>query len=48
LATIPLDPNITALDAEGSAFSAIPQDAPAKLAIEAMLEGMFAALEEKH
>src|ERR1035441_8864802 len=27
LATIPLDPNITALDAEGSAFSAIPQDA---------------------
>jgi CO dehydrogenase maturation factor len=48
MATIPLDPNITALDAEGSAFSAIPQDAPAKLAIEAMLEGMFAALEEKH
>lgn len=48
LAIIPLDPNITALDAAGDAFSTIPQDAPARVAIEAMLEGMFAALEEKH
>ncbi len=48
LAIIPLDPNITALDAAGDAFSTIPQDAPARMAIEAMLEGMFAALEEKH
>jgi CO dehydrogenase maturation factor len=48
LAIIPLDPNITALDAAGDAFSTIPQEAPARMAIEAMLEGMFAALEEKH
>jgi CO dehydrogenase maturation factor len=47
LAIVPLDPNITALDAAGDAFSTIPKDAPARMAIEAMLEGMFAALEEK-
>ncbi len=46
LATIPLDSNITALDASGSAFSAIPQDAPAKLAMKALLEPMFACRQE--
>lgn len=46
LATIPLDPHITALDAVGSAFSAIPQYAPARMAIEAMLERMFACQQE--
>jgi CO dehydrogenase maturation factor len=47
LATIPLDANITALDAAGKPFSTIPQDAPARLAVEAMLERMFAARQEK-
>ena len=46
LATIPLDPNITALDATGSAFSTIPQNAPARMAISAMLERMFACRQE--
>ena len=46
LATVPLDTNITALDAVGSAIAAIPQDSPARLAIEAMLEKMFAARKE--
>jgi CO dehydrogenase maturation factor len=41
LAAIPLDPNITALDAAGNAFAAIPKNAPARMAIEAMLEAMF-------
>lgn len=48
LATIPLDPNITALDAAGSPFSAIPNNAPARMAIEAMLERMFISRQEMH
>jgi CO dehydrogenase maturation factor len=47
VAAIPLDENITALDAAGKPFSTIPQDAPARLAVEAMLEQMFAARQEK-
>jgi len=46
LATIPLDPNITALDAAGSAFCTIPPDAPAKIAIETMLQKMFVRQQE--
>jgi CO dehydrogenase maturation factor len=41
LATVPLDSNIAALDAAGSAIAAIPQDSPARMAVEAMLERMF-------
>src|ERR1035437_2981596 len=41
LATVPLDANITALDAEGNAISAIPKDSPARRSVEAMLERMF-------
>jgi CO dehydrogenase maturation factor len=41
LATIPRDPDITALDAAGSAFFTIPPHAPARRAIEAMLQQMF-------
>ena len=47
LATIPLDPNITALDAAGSPFATIPPDAPARIAIETMLQRMFACRQEK-
>jgi CO dehydrogenase maturation factor len=43
LAVIPLDDNITALDAAGVPFATIPQDAPARMAVDAMLEQMFAA-----
>jgi len=46
LATIPLDPNITALDAAGSAFFTIPPDAPAKIALETMLQKMFIRQQE--
>jgi len=46
LATIPLDPNITALDAAGSAFFTIPPDAPAKIALETMLQKMFVRQQE--
>jgi len=38
LAAIPLDPNITELDAAGNPFATIPQEAPARKAVEAMLE----------
>jgi CO dehydrogenase maturation factor len=41
LATVPLDANITALDAQGCAIAGIPKDSPARLAVEAMLERMF-------
>jgi CO dehydrogenase maturation factor len=41
LATVPLDSNIVALDALGSAIAAIPQDSPARMAVEAMLKQMF-------
>jgi CO dehydrogenase maturation factor len=41
LATVPLDANITALDAQGCAIADIPQDSPARMAVEAMLERMF-------
>ena len=46
LAAIPLDPHITALDAAGSAFSAIPPNAPARMAIQALLERMIACRQE--
>ena len=46
LAAIPLDPNVTALDATGSPFSTIPQYAPARMAISALLERMFACRQE--
>lgn len=42
LAAIPLDSNITELDATGNPFAQISTDAPARKALEAMLERMFA------
>lgn len=47
LATIPLDPNITALDAAGNPFAMIPPNAPARIAIENMLQQMFVCRQEK-
>jgi CO dehydrogenase maturation factor len=41
IATVPLDANITALDAAGNAIAGIPHNSPARLAVEAMLEQMF-------
>ena len=46
LAAIPLDPHITALDAIGSSFAVIPQDAPARIALDAMLERVFVSQQE--
>lgn len=41
LAAIPLDPNITELDAAGNPFADISPQATARIALEAMLERMF-------
>ena len=41
LATIPLDPRVTAFDAAGDPVAAIPQDAPARVALAAMLDKLF-------
>jgi len=43
VATIPLDPAITAMDAGGMNVRSIPQDAPARIALCGLLERLFAA-----
>lgn len=47
LAAIPLDPHVAAQDAGGMPVAAIPPDAPARLAVNALLEKMFPAPQEK-
>jgi CO dehydrogenase maturation factor len=47
LAIIPQDATITELDAAGTPFAAIPQYAPASLALNAMLEPMFSQQEKR-
>ena len=46
LAAIPQDPHIAEQDAGGMPVAAIPHDAPARLALNAALEKMFAATQE--
>jgi CO dehydrogenase maturation factor len=48
LAVVPQDANITAVDAAGQSFSTIPQDSPARMAVEVMLEQMLASRQETH
>lgn len=47
LATIPLDGNVAAMDAGGMAVGDIPADAPARQAVNAVLEGFFAPITTK-
>jgi CO dehydrogenase maturation factor len=42
LATIPLDPAVAAMDAGGMSVKTIPQEAPARRALDALLERLFA------
>jgi CO dehydrogenase maturation factor len=46
LAAIPLDPNITELDAAGNPFATIPAGAPARIATEVMLEQVLLSRQE--
>jgi CO dehydrogenase maturation factor len=48
LAAIPLDQDVAALDADGVPVSTIPPDAPARLAMNELLDTLYAAKEEKH
>ena len=41
LAAIPFDPNVAAMDAGGAGVGAIPPEAPARLAVNALLEKLF-------
>ena len=45
LATIPLDPAISAMDAGGMSVRTIPQDAPARRALYGLLDRLFAAVQ---
>jgi CO dehydrogenase maturation factor len=47
LATIPLDQEVAALDADGVAVSTIPPQAPARTAMNNLLTKLFAAPQEK-
>lgn len=48
LAVVPLDVHVALLDADGTPVTRIPADAPARLAVNAALERLLAAREEKH
>jgi CO dehydrogenase maturation factor len=48
LASIPLDPDVAALDADGVPVSIIPPDAPARTAMNQLLAQLFAVPQEKH
>ena len=48
LAAIPLDPDVAALDADGVPVSTIPPDAPARVAMNLLLDTLYRAQEEKH
>jgi Flp pilus assembly CpaE family ATPase len=41
LATIPLDPAIAAMDADGMSVRAVPHDAPARRALTGLLERLY-------
>jgi len=47
LASIPLDENVAALDADGVPVSTIPAEAPARLALNELLTKLFAVPQEK-
>lgn len=47
LATVPLDACVAASDAGGLPIQSIPPDSPARLAIDAVMEELFAAQEER-
>jgi CO dehydrogenase maturation factor len=47
LACIPLDQDVAALDADGVPVSTIPPDAPARIAINQLLDTLYRAQEEK-
>lgn len=47
LATIPLDQDVAALDANGVPVSAIPAEAPARVAMNDLLARLFAGQQEK-
>lgn len=47
LATIPLDPQVAAFDADGQAVAGIPQDSPARLALLTMLETLLSAAQRE-
>lgn len=47
LATIPLDPQVAAFDAEGQAVANIPQDSPARIALCTMLKTWLSAVQQE-
>jgi CO dehydrogenase maturation factor len=47
LACIPLDQDVAALDADGVPVSTIPPDAPARMAVNQLLDTLYRAQEEK-
>ncbi len=48
LASIPLDQDVAALDADGVPVSTIPPDAPARIAMNELLAKLFQVQQEKH
>ena len=48
LACIPLDQDVAALDADGVPVASIPPDAPARIAMNQLLETLYRAQQEKH
>jgi len=48
LASIPLDQDVAALDADGVPVSTIPPQAPARIAMNELLARLFQAQQEKH
>jgi CO dehydrogenase maturation factor len=48
LASIPLDQEVAALDADGIPVSSIPPEAPARIAMNSLLAKLFAAQQEKN
>ena len=47
LASIPLDPDVAALDADGIPVSTIPPEAPARIAVNQLLQTLYRTQEEK-